>query len=1485
MTTLSNEQFQQLLQTLAPNPNAQPPPAPAKNDPSALGPMPPCVLSADKMFRLSQFETWLEEAENRMKFIGIDDNEKKLSLLRSWGGSDFIGFMKTHVKIRFEEIPAEGTTAAIPADTYDEAVQKVKAELRKSVNRTMAMYQLFNTKQGERNWMDYVKVLEDKAHILDFNNTRYTHNDAVKHAAIFGMTDDRLQEKALSDDPTLEDLIRQGQSRESGKESVQQLNNKSTVARVTPEATTVDEIDEQIRSLQIMKIKKQGRYSSKPKRQPKEEIQEKPKLDCNTCSAKHPPGKCIAQGKECFTCGEFNHFSGSKACKKTPSRTVNRVTDDQTSTGSYSNTRMEWPGVKSEETKELRLITSIRKIGGMKKKKKKSKHVQVTIGTKPFSLFADTGSEYTIIPPSSYQESMGEVVAADTHLRAWGSETNLKVCGMVNSTITTKKGAKVDTKVYIVDGFHPEPLLGDADAEALGFITFNEEGRDPEPEDVNRIAQKIRENLGVTVNTSGAEEDEIPESEKRRVEELIHKYEGLVFSEEKIGRVDMKPIHLEVEPGFKPTQPQFHNTPIHYKEELSKHLQFLREEGAMTDIDPSESHAYDCVMNTVITDKKGGQIRMNLDTTPWNPGMRRTKFHVQTPQEIRHELKEAKIFTEMDMAWAYHQLPIDEETKERSIFQTHEGLHRMEVLYFGPTASCGIFHDAVRKKLTGLKGARNIYDNFIVWGRNYDEHYENLKACLERCAENGIILKSSKTNTCLNKIKWFGRTFTSEGVTADKDKINAISEEGRPENIEDVRSFLMACQYNAKFLFDSPDICESYEQVTSPLRALLKKDTKFVWGTEQEESYKKLITLMESPATLRPYKIGSQTHFISDSSEIGIQSSVYQVEEDGTWVPVDHTSRALTPTEADYSPIERESLAQSWGMDQFRFYLVGGSFTAWTDHEPLVGIYNKKGKKTSKRIGSHRDKICDLQYTMKHLSGDSMPCDYGSRHPFPTNQLPEHEQEKLGCDIGNEIYVRKINITNSPDAILPSDIRSAGTKDATYTHIMKEVSAGNQPSSKVPLGYKRVWDELSIIDGILHRGNKIVLPNGKPGVSSIGIRDMALDIAHEGHIGMSETKQFLRTKLWFPGMDERVNNLVSTCLPCLASTEVKHRDPLVPTIPPSEPWSKLDADHWGPTPDGKHILVVIDELTRFPEVAVVSSTSADANIEAFDDIFCRHGYPDDLKTDGGPPFNGGDSHLLKEYFKWAGIHHHPTISADDPEANGLAESVMKHLKKIWHTALVEKKNPHAEINKHLLKMRTTPHPTTKKSPAELLYHRHIRTRLPQVEGTIGERPDITEAITEDQKMKQKQKMYKDRKSYVKPHQIQVGDQVLLKQKTTKRTPPYDPKPYTVTSVRGHQIAACRGNQRRTRDAQKWKKVTIRTPTDYAHLREEERRKKLHNNDDVLDFFETGAVPLVESGQVNHEEINDIFVPEQWTWTSPRRSTRQTQKPDRLGISS
>ena len=136
---------------------------------------------------------------------------------------------------------------------------------------------------------------------------------------------------------------------------------------------------------------------------------------------------------------------------------MNRI-ENSPSEGSYAHTMMangnQWPGVLLDTTKELRQITTVHKVEAQQQEP--SKHVMVTVGKRPIDMYADTGSGFFIIPPATYEESMGEVVPADTHLRAWGSETNLDVKGMLETTITTAKGAQITTKVYFVDGFHPE---------------------------------------------------------------------------------------------------------------------------------------------------------------------------------------------------------------------------------------------------------------------------------------------------------------------------------------------------------------------------------------------------------------------------------------------------------------------------------------------------------------------------------------------------------------------------------------------------------------------------------------------------------------------------------------------------------------------------------------------------------------------------------------------------------------------------------------------------------------------------------------------------------------------------------------------------------------------------------------------------------------------------------------------------------------------
>ena len=71
-------------------------------------------------------------------------------------------------------------------------------------------------------------------------------------------------------------------------------------------------------------------------------------------------------------------------------------------------------------------------------------------------------------------------------------------------------------------------------------------------------------------------------------------------------------------------------------------------------------------------------------------------------------------------------------------------------------------------------------------------------------------------------------------------------------------------------------------------------------------------------------------------------------------------------------------------------------------------------------------------------------------------------------------------------------------------------------------------------------------------------------------------------------------------------------------------WSKLCADFYGPLPSSEYLLVVLDEYSRFPEVEIVKSLSAQTVIPIFDKVFSSRGIPENLKTDNGSPFQSSE---------------------------------------------------------------------------------------------------------------------------------------------------------------------------------------------------------------------------------------------------------------------
>ena len=94
----------------------------------------------------------------------------------------------------------------------------------------------------------------------------------------------------------------------------------------------------------------------------------------------------------------------------------------------------------------------------------------------------------------------------------------------------------------------------------------------------------------------------------------------------------------------------------------------------------------------------------------------------------------------------------------------------------------------------------------------------------------------------------------------------------------------------------------------------------------------------------------------------------------------------------------------SWGMTQFRHYLVGRPFTSWGDHEPLLAYFNDLTKPGSVRLKKHRQLIQDLSFTDKFIKGKENPADYSSRHPHSIEHLTTDQREQAGVVDGLDTH-------------------------------------------------------------------------------------------------------------------------------------------------------------------------------------------------------------------------------------------------------------------------------------------------------------------------------------------------------------------------------------------------------------------------------------------------------------------------------------------------
>ena len=181
-----------------------------------------------------------------------------------------------------------------------------------------------------------------------------------------------------------------------------------------------------------------------------------------------------------------------------------------------------------------------------------------------------------------------------------------------------------------------------------------------------------------------------------------------------------------------------------------------------------------------------------------------------------------RFFSKLDLNQGFHQLELDEDSRDITTFSTHVGLFRYCRLNFGTNAAPEIFHEELRKKLEGIARVRYIHDDILVTGKNVEDHNRNLKATFQSLIDSGLTLKRSKCIFSQKSITFFGLVFSEDGIGPDPDKVDALQNLRAPTNQTQLRSFLGMTNYSSQFI-------QNYSTLSEPLLELTRKKTRWVW--------------------------------------------------------------------------------------------------------------------------------------------------------------------------------------------------------------------------------------------------------------------------------------------------------------------------------------------------------------------------------------------------------------------------------------------------------------------------------------------------------------------------------------------------------------------------------------------------------------------------------------------------------------------------------
>lgn len=361
-----------------------------------------------------------------------------------------------------------------------------------------------------------------------------------------------------------------------------------------------------------------------------------------------------------------------------------------------------------------------------------------------FEMELDTGSAVTLIS----KEKFSTVKLEDTNmrLRTYTGE-NIKPLGVL--TVTVKINSQMQKLSLVVVDRGNTPLFG---RDWLKMLKLN-----------------WREIAQLSLN---------PENEPvKDVSSMLQKYSE-VF-EEGIGTLKGIQARIVVEYGATPKFCKARPVPYALRPKVEAELEKLGTDGILSRVDRA-----DWATPVVPVPKQNGSIRICEDfKMTINPVLKAEEYPLPRIEDIFSNLAGGTLFSVIDLAKAYHQMEIEEDSRKYVTLNTQKGLYQYNRLVFGIKSAPSIWQRAMDQVLQGLEGTQCHLDDILITGETAEEHQKNLENVLARLKKFGLRANRDKCKffqTFQTSVSYLGYVLDKNGLNKAPDKICAVEQAPHP---------------------------------------------------------------------------------------------------------------------------------------------------------------------------------------------------------------------------------------------------------------------------------------------------------------------------------------------------------------------------------------------------------------------------------------------------------------------------------------------------------------------------------------------------------------------------------------------------------------------------------------------------------------------------------------------------------------------------------